>query len=229
MSPAPPSSADPGRQRLDVRSLSLAQLQKLAAQGSRRARAELEGRMRASGTSAPPAAPAGPAPDAAIPTLSSRAARVPDMDEVRAAQARVPTMPPSAARAAGAPNHHLADQLALIARQDEQRARADGPPRLVGLVLIAWGVLMLMGALVMLAYRGGPYYLFCALGVAAVGWLLMRRSRWAMALHGALLLVALGWAWYGARGSLATALVQAAPLLIPAAWMAVRPVREPLE
>ncbi|MFT4195153.1 hypothetical protein, partial [Ottowia sp.] len=143
-----------------------------------------------------------------------------------------PVPPPATAAApapAAAPSHRLADQLELIARQDSQRARQDGPPRLVGMVLIAWGALILLGALVMLAYRGGPYYLFCALGVAAVGWLLMRRSRWAMALHGALLLVALGWAWRSAGGSLATALVQAAPLLIPAAWMAVRPVREPLE
>lgn len=30
-------------------------------------------------------------------------------------------------------------------------------------------------------------------------------------------------------GSLAMAVVQAAPLWIPALWMAVRPVREPLE
>ena len=111
------------------------------------------------------------------------------------------------------------------------RARAGGPPRLVGLVLLAWGALLLLGGLVMLG-RGGValYYLCCGLGAAAVGALLMRRSRWAMALHGALLLLALGWAWAGAaRHSLLLALIQAAPLLIPAAWMAVRSVREPLE
>ncbi|MCL1960565.1 MAG: hypothetical protein FWG56_02025, partial [Desulfovibrionaceae bacterium] len=138
-----------------------------------------------------------------------------------------------AAPAAGAPGPSLVERLELIARQDEQRARAADPPRLVGMMLIAWGVLTLLGALVMLARGGGShgglYYLFCALGAAAVGWLLMQCSRWAMALHGALLLAALGWAWHGARGNWLTLLLQAAPLLIPAFWMAAPQVREPLE
>ena len=81
----------------------------------------------------------------------------------------------------------------------------------------------------MLGRGGGAYYLFCAVGSAAVGWLLMQSSRWAMALHGLLLLLALAWAWRANGGSLAMAVVQAAPLWIPALWMAVRPVREPLE
>ncbi|HRM53191.1 MAG TPA: hypothetical protein PLS11_04685, partial [Ottowia sp.] len=128
------------------------------------------------------------------------------------------------------PRHDaLADQLQLMAQQDEARERAHGPPRLVGMVLIAWGVLLLFGALVMLGRGGGAYYLFCAVGSAAVGWLLMQSSRWAMALHGLLLLLALAWAWRANGGSLAMAVVQAAPLWIPALWMAVRPVREPLE
>jgi len=191
---APQPAADSTRPRVDVRRLSLAQLQKMAEQGSRRARAELEGRMRAAGATPPAPAPAAPPPVAAP-----------------------------------QPRPDLSAQIELLALQDSQRARADGPPRLVGMVLIAWSALILLGALAMLAHGGGPYYLFCALGAAAVGGLLMRRSRWALALHGALLLVALGWAWRGAGGSLVTVLVQAAPLLVPAAWMAVRPVREPLE
>lgn len=229
MPPATPSSFGTARARTDVRSLSLAQLQKLAEQGSRRARAELEGRMRAAGNTSSTAPPVAQAPAAASAAPAPRAAAVPDMAEVRAAQARTATPLASLGAAPNASAQNLADQLELMARQDEQRARADGPPRLVGMVLIAWGVLIGLGALVMLAHRGGPYYLFCALGVAAVGWLLMRRSRWAMALHGALLLVALAWAWRSGGGSVFMALVQAAPLLIPAAWMAVQPVREPLE
>jgi len=188
MSPAPPPSSDASRQRVDVRGLSLAQLHQLAAQGSQRARAELEGRLRAtdSGTPAPAAA-----------------------DD--------------------APRQHLVDRLELIARQDEQRARIGDSPRLAGMVLIAWGLLILLGALVMPARGGGFYYLFCALGVTAVGILLMRCSRWAMALHGALLLAALLWAWRSAHGNLMTVLMQAGPLLIPSLWMAVPQVREPLE
>ena len=138
--------------------------------------------------------------------------------------------PPDATPDAPRPRHDaLADQLQLMAQQDEARERAHGPPRLVGMVLIAWGVLLLFGALVMLGRGGGAYYLFCAVGSAAVGWLLMQSSRWAMALHGLLLLLALAWAWRANGGSLAMAVVQAAPLWIPALWMAVRPVREPLE
>lgn len=66
-------------------------------------------------------------------------------------------------------------------------------------------------------------------GSAAVGWLLMQCSRWAMVLHGVLLLAALAWAWQIAKGSLGLAVVQAAPVWIAALWLAVRAVREPLE
>jgi hypothetical protein len=191
------------RQRVDVRSLSLAQLQKLAAHGSQRARAELESRM-----NAPSGAPAPPAPKAAAATAVAAEA--------------------SAAPGPGSPRVPLTEQFELIARQDAERTRADGPPRLVGMVLIGWSMLLLFGALFMLS-RGGLYYLFCALAMAAVGWLLMQRSRWAMALHGVLLLAALVWAWLRARGSLGLALFEAVPLLISAAWMAVPSVREPLE
>ena len=228
MPSAPPRSADSPRQTVDVRTLTLAQLNKLAAQGSRRARAELEGRMRASASSAgnaPAPAPARtPAPTAPPP------AAPPDWAAVRAAAAAAPATP--ASPPASAPHLQQAEQIALMARQDEQRARASGPPRLVGLVMIVWGALFLLGALVMLLSRasrlGGLYYLYCALGAAAVGWLLMRCSRWAMALHGALLLAALAWA-FASAGGIGAALAQAIPLLIPVIWILVPQVREPLE
>ncbi|MDO5653469.1 MAG: hypothetical protein Q4G39_05135, partial [Brachymonas sp.] len=85
------------------------------------------------------------------------------------------------------------------------------------------------GGLVMLSRGGGLYYLLCGVGSAAVGWLLLQCSRWAMVLHGLLLAAALGWAWQIAKGSFGLALVQAAPVWIAALWMAVRSVREPLE
>ena len=193
MPPAPSSSS--AKSSVDVRTLSLVQLQKLAERGSRRAKAELEGRMRASATdhgalAAPSAAPqarpqpsprpaSAPRPPAGpIPTLTERAAAASATSAIAAPLATPPADAPPA------PHDALAQQLEMIARQDEARARADGPPRLVGLVLIAWGVM---------------------------------------------LLVALAWAWQITRGSAGLALVQAAPLWIAALWMAVRPVREPLE
>ena len=237
--PAAPSSSS-AKSSVDVRTLSLVQLQKLAERGSRRAKAELEGRMRASATdhgalvassAAPQARPqpsplpaSAPRPPAGpIPTLTERAAAASATSAIAAPLATPPADAPPA------PHDALAQQLEMIARQDEARARADGPPRLVGLVLIAWGVMLLFGGLVMLSRGGGLYYLFCGVGSAAVGWLLMQCSRWALLLHGALLLVALAWAWQITKGSAGLALVQAAPLWIAALWMAVRPVREPLE
>lgn len=229
------SSPPLDKRHFDVRTMNLAQLQRLAERGSRRARAELEARMRAPDERPAPAEPVAPAlaPVAAPPAWPA-AAQIPTLTvrvDPAPAVAATATTTPSAPADGAAPHDALARQLQLIARQDEARARAGGPPRLVGLVLLAWGALLLLGGLVMLG-RGGValYYLCCGLGAAAVGALLMRRSRWAMALHGALLLLALGWAWAGAaRHSLLLALIQAAPLLIPAAWMAVRSVREPLE
>lgn len=177
---------------------------------------------------APPPAVRTPPPVADIPTLTCaprqrrrRPRALPSLgtppDATPDAPARATTRWPTRPRAS-------------MAQQDEARERAHGPPRLVGMVLIAWGVLLLFGALVMLGRGGGAYYLFCAVGSAAVGWLLMQSSRWAMALHGLLpLLLALAWAWRANGGSLAMAVAQAAPLWIPALWMAVRPVREPLE
>lgn len=120
----------------------------------------------------------------------------------------------------------LVDQWALIERQQIERSRADGPPRLVGLVLIAWGVLLGLGGLALLARSGSPYYLLCGLAAAAVGALLMRLSRWAAPLHGVLIVLMLAWAWRSGNG--VQALLQAAPLWLAAAWIAVPAVREPL-
>lgn len=217
-----PSSFGANSHHIDVHSLSLAQLQKLAEQGSRRARAELESRMQAAAPRrAAPAVPAAPMP---MPT------------PVRAAApARVAPAPAATEPAADAPSASasLADRLALIARQDEERSRAADAPRLVGMLMIALGALLLLGALVMLGYHsfsGGVYYLFCAVGAAAIGWLLLRGSRWAMMLHGALLIVALVWAWRNnVHGGFGLALMQAMPLLVPALWIIVPQVREPLE
>ena len=206
---------------LDVRTLSLTQLQKLAEQGSRRARAELEGRMRAAAPGPRPSVGAqGTAPPAA-PTFAqaSPARAVPPMPPG-------PTAPANPADASDA----LLERLRVLAQHDDARQRADGPPRLVGMALIGWGVLLLLGGLVLLARGGGVYYAACGLASVGIGWLLMRCSIWALYLHPALALVALLWAWRGgARGSLFMALVQAAPLLIAALWLAARPVREPLE
>jgi hypothetical protein len=182
---ASPPSPDRDRPRVDVRSLSLAQLQRLAVHGSQRARTELDRRMNAPSDTA--------APDA------------------------------------DTPHAPLTEQLELVAHQSAEHDPADGVPRLVGMVLIAWGVLLLFGALVMLSRGGGPFYVFFALGIVAVGWLLMRCSRWAIALHGTLLPAVLLWAWLHTHGRLGLALFEALPLLISALWMAVPPVREPLE
>ena len=82
---AQPSSSS-AKSSVDVRTLSLVQLQKLAERGSRRAKAELEGRMRAAVPAQPPmaaapvAAPVAPAPrppPGPIPTLTERAPAVP--------------------------------------------------------------------------------------------------------------------------------------------------------
>ncbi len=218
MSAAPPP-ASAGTAGVDVRALSLAQLQKLAERGSRRARAELEGRMRAAAAQGQPAVPAPPPAAAAARPAAPRAPLAPP--------ARA--MPPTTATTAPRTSDDALRQLELIARQDEARARADGPPRLMGMVLIAWGVLLLLGGLIMATRGGGWYYAGCGLGSAAVGWLLMQRRRWALVLHGVLLLVAIAWAWKTARGSMGMALVQSAPLWIAALWMAVPAVRESLE
>lgn len=216
-----PSTAHPAA-RPDLRALSLSQLHQLAQQGSRRARAELERRMRVAAVDEIP-----PTPKAAISTPTPM-----PRSRAQSQRARPPTPPLLTDRVpldstAPAPPQALIDQWALIERQALERSRASGPPRLVGLVLIGWAVVLGLGGLVLLAQGGSAYYLLCALGSAAVGWLLMQRSRWAYAVHGLLLLAALAWATLG--GSLALALVQAAPVWIAALWMAVAPVRDGLD
>lgn len=209
---ATPSTPHPDA-RPDVRALSLSQLHQLAQQGSRRARAELERRMRAEDEAgSPPQTPAAPVSvSAAAPQAAAGGQRLkpPLLTD------RVP------------PEQSLIDQWTLVERQALEHSRASGPPRLVGLVLMAWAVVLGLGGLVLLARGGSAYYLLCALGSAAVGWLLMQRSRWAYAVHGVLVLVALAWAGQG--GSAALALVQAAPVWIAALWMAVAPVRDGLD
>ena len=250
MSASPPPPASP---RLDVRVLSLAQLHQLAERGSRRARAELQRRLRATAAEPRPRAAAEPSPATASAVWrqppaegrrgapagaepppggdrppAPRPAPTPAVHAVDAAPGSRPARPPLAGAGPAASPELLAAQLQLIAEQ--QRARGDGPPRLVGLVLIAWGVLLALAGLLLLARGGGAYYLACGLGSAAVGWLLMRCSRWALALHAALLALALAWAWAGAaQRSLPLALLQAAPLGVAALWVALRQVREALD
>lgn len=278
MPAAPSSSSSDRKPSIDVRTLSMAQLQKLADKGSRRARAELEKRLGAPTSPAPltmpptapaPLAPARPASAAAAAQpaaghaalhapATSHAARHPAPAPHHVAALQAPHRPPLAAQARPhahhapgplpgglpglsaqppaaaadeppSPQQALAEQLALIAQQDERRARANGTPRLLGMVLMGWGLLMLLGGLAMLRYSGGAYYLVSGLGTTAVGWLLLRCSRLALVVQSALLLVALAWAWRDNKGSLILMLVQTTPLLIPAMWMLLRQAREPLE
>ncbi|MEZ5607588.1 MAG: hypothetical protein R3E52_10770 [Burkholderiaceae bacterium] len=202
-SSAPPASSAP-RSTPDVRTLNLVQLQRLAEAGSRRARAELERRMRAAAVPESPGAAAPPAPSA---TTVHR--------------------PPRGVPAAAAPPHDARiDPWVLIERQQLERARQDGPPRLVGLVLIAWGVLLGLGGLALLGRGGGAYYLLCGLACAGVGALLMRCSRWALGLQAVAVLLALAWAWRS--GGVLLAVLQAAPLWMAGLWLAAPAVREPL-
>lgn len=209
--------------RVDPRSLSLAQLHRLAERGSRRARAELEKRLRAQAALSTPEGqlPQSPVSRAGLPAASSPS------EPPAAFAALSPKSAPATATPEADSTQALIHQLQLVEKQEQDRARADGPPRLVGLVLSAWGAMVGLGGLMMLSRGGGGYYLLCGVACAAVGALLMRRSRWAFAVHGVLALLALGWAWRG--GSALLALVQSAPVVLAALWMALPAVREPLE
>ena len=211
----PNTSRNPGRNAAaplspDVRKLGLVQLKGLADGGSRRARAELDRRMRAADARQTP-----PLASAVEPPPSAVDHGVPS-----------PVALPAADDSAAVRRDARIEQWALIERQELQRSREDGPPRLVGLVLIIWGALLGLGGLLMLARGGGTYYLLSGVAAAGVGVLLMRCSRWALRLHAVTVLLALVWAWLSA-GAL-TALLQAAPLWIAALWAAVPAVREPL-
>ena len=187
--------------------MGLVQLHKLAGQGSRRARAEIERRLHVA--PGPDGSPPPQAPRTDAPTMTPLAPRAP----LPADGAAAPAVPPI-------------DAWQGIERHAQQASRAAGPPRLLGLVLTAWGVLLALGGLALLARTGSAYYLGCGLACAGVGALLWRQSRWAIAAHGVAVLIALAWAW---RSGVALALVQAAPLWIAALWLAVPAVREPLE
>jgi len=201
-----PSSPTPRKPQIDVRRLSLVQLQALAARGSRRARAELEARMAAP----PPQARTAPAAPPPMPGLGALAAL--DRAPASAGEAEDPRI----------------RELEFMARQDREDAQARGLPRLFGLLLMGWGGLFVFVGLVVAAHRGGGYYLMMGAATTAVGWLLLKCKTWAIYLQAATVLIALAWAWAQSRG-IAGTLAQAAPFWIAACWMAVPHVREPLE
>lgn len=183
----------------DVAALGLVALHALAQQGNRAARTELERRMRVL-----PAARQGQAHVAAPVAPQSG------------------PEPPDAARTA---NAH-AERLQLMAQLAPERD-SSGPPRLVGLVLLAWDLLLGLGGLTLLIQHGNAYYVFCGLACVAVGLLLTRCSPWAMHAHLGLAALALAWGWHDG-GSLLAALAGALPLLAPLLWIAMPAVREPL-
>lgn len=202
MANQPPQTPPPPQH--DVQALGLVALHRLAQQGHGAARAELERRMRK-------AAPV-------------REAEQPQVPRTIPASPPVPPAPRSAPDSKAADAH--AERLTLMAQLAPERDAA-GPPRLVGLVLIAWGLLLALGGLTLLAQNGNAYYVYCGLACAAVGVLLMRCSAWATHAHLALLVLALAWGWRS-DGSALGALASALPLLIPLLWLAVPSVRAPL-
>lgn len=224
------------RPSVDVRTLNLVQLQRLADAGSRRARAELQRRMTA-------------ADQLAAPTLTDVPTRLPPVAEIASAPAAPPAAPRPAALAASVqaaaqataaadapaptphPNDALAERLAMLARQDDASARVSGPPRLVGLVLLGAGGVLALGSLLVLlgGSVSGLFYLYCGAAIAAVGWLLYQMRHMAFMAHGVFLLLGLGWAWWVNGRSLLLAVVQLLPLLVAAGWMLAPPVRDPLE
>lgn len=122
----------------------------------------------------------------------------------------------------------MAEHLAVISRQESAQTRADDVPRFIGLVVMVWGVLVVLGGIIMLASGRGLYILASGLAVSCVGWLLYKLKRLALPMHLIFLLAAVAWAWSGKSVSALEALTQSAPLLIPALWMLVPSVREPL-
>jgi len=226
------SSSTPRKPQIDVRQLSLVQLQALAARGSRRARQELEARMAAA--PAPPPAPPAPPP----PRARERARAIPPAEPPvlqPGALGRMPAPAPAPAPAASAAAAGFGDaddpriqQLQFMAQQDREEAQTRGLPRLIGLLLMGWGGLILFAGLVTLANRGGGYYLVMGAATIGVGWVLFQCKSWAIHLQAAVVLIALVWAWANSRG-IAGMLVQAIPFWTTACWMAVPQVREPLE
>lgn len=205
-----PMTASPGPQparpvRLDK--LSLVELHRRARSGDLRARAELDRLLGLTGNTrrrAPRTMPGGLPDTGAGPVAADTAA---------------PSAVPDHAR-------QQAEQLELIARLAEDGGRSGDLPRLIGLIVIAWGVLLAFSGLVLLVDGGSAFYLYCGFACIAVGVLLMRCSWWAAYVHGALLLPALVWAWHGSGVTMAA--LQSAPLLIPALWLALPAVRRGL-
>lgn len=202
MAEQPPQTPPPAPP--EVQTLGLVALHRLAQRGHGAARAELERRMRQAAPARKTTQPQ--APQGAAPGMQA-----------------APTAQP--VRNSEIADAH-AERLKLMAQLAPERDAA-GPPRLVGLVLIAWGLLLALGGLTLLAQSGNAYYVYCGLACVAVGYLLMRCSAWAMHAHLALLLLALAWGWRS-DGSALGALASALPLLVPLLWLAVPSVRTPL-
>jgi hypothetical protein len=221
--------------KIEVRNLSLAQLQRLALRGNRRAQAEIERRMAAldaQDRAAPrPSATAGPAPQPASAVPLHEIAK---LEAALRAASRVPGMTVSGDRSALPPTVQAAQdaqiqRLQALAQQDEARQRAEGPPGLVGLALMAWGALVLLGGLALLTRTGGLYYSLSGLACMVIGGLLLRCQRAAIWVHIVCVVAALPWALLGYAGNtVATALLQSAPIWISAIWIAVPVVRDPL-
>ncbi|MBO7411641.1 MAG: hypothetical protein J6T92_06925, partial [Ottowia sp.] len=142
----------------------------------------------------------------------------------------VPDSTPSQApaNALDSQQERMAEHLAVISRQESAQTRADDVPRFIGLVVMVWGVLVVLGGIIMLASGRGLYILASGLAAGCVGWLLYKLKRLALPMHLIFLLAAVAWAWSGKSVSALEALTQSAPLLIPALWMLVPSVREPL-
>lgn len=216
-----------------MRQLSVVQLQALAGRGSRRAQAELEARMAEPPPAAVPrdAAPvrAPPAGDRPATTPGQLAPPMPMPAHLsRLAQAPAEAMVGASHGAGATEEDPRVRQLQMLAQQDSAATRFRDLPQLIGLLLLVWGALMLFGGLVMLTHTGGSYYAVLSLGTLAVGWLLWKNSAWAMYLQPVLVLVALGWSWQAGGHSVFSMLVQSAPVWIPACWLPVPQVREPL-
>lgn len=248
-----PEPQDPARPRrspgrsssVQVGALSLAQLHQAAQRGSRRAKAELARRMAEDDPTSAAAAPAVRSPQA-VPDAQPAFASVPAMASapVPASKARPQPAAVSASSAMaaqkaaasapaepGADKQALVEQWAQIERQELERTRRQGASQLIGMLLLGWGVLVGLGGLIFVAYgpraSDGLYYLLCGVGAAAVGGLLMRNKRWALFLHPALLVVALGVAW--GQGGTLSAVAQASPLLLPVLWVLMPSVRDALD
>lgn len=271
---------NPAKPKIDVRTLTLTQLKMLADKGSRRARAELEGRMRAmesrssegqgrasdfltlpptepqplspssppsppSPTFARPARPQPPAtPPAARPVAPAPQAAAQAPAQAPRPAAAVPPHPVVQPSAVATPDADAAlspevfarlESLRASAQQESSRSREQDPPRLVGMVLMGWGGLVGFGGLAMLMagsmYRGNSlYYLIGGLLCGGVGWLLWRCSRMAMAAQAGVVILMLGWA-LGKTGlsGFFSGLAQAAPIWIPALWLLVPLLRDPLD